>query len=116
MGKAHAKLGAGLVVVPSADWKGIDPYHTQMASVRGIEGGFSVIRPVWAATSGAYDAYGRARATMSYFEGERLFMARVPATQIDTLYSRIGEVVAPLALICLLAGLLRLFLKRRNEG
>jgi apolipoprotein N-acyltransferase len=116
MGKAHAKLGAGLVVVPSSDWQGIDPYHTQMASVRGIEGGFSVIRPVWAATSGAYDAYGRARATMSYFEGERLFMARVPATQIDTLYSRIGEVVAPLALICLLAGLVRLFLNRRNAG
>ncbi|MDP6374366.1 MAG: nitrilase-related carbon-nitrogen hydrolase [Pseudomonadales bacterium] len=116
MGKTHAKLGAGLVVVPSADWKGIDPYHTQMASVRGIEGGFSVVRPVWASTSGAYDAYGRARATMSYYEGESLFIARVPTTRIDTLYSRIGEVVAPLALICLLAGLVRLLLNRRSAG
>ncbi len=102
MGKTHASLDAGVVVVPSSDWKGIDPYHTQMASVRGIEGGFSVVRPVWAATSGAYDAYGRARATLSFWEGERLFLARVPTVRIDTLYSRTGEVIAPLTLICLL--------------
>ena len=35
---------------------------------------------------------------MSHWEGERLFIARVPTTRVATLYSRIGEVVAPLAL------------------
>jgi hypothetical protein len=53
---------------------------------------------------------------MSYYEGESLFIARVPTTRIDTLYSRIGEVVAPLALICLLAGLVRLLLNHRNAA
>jgi apolipoprotein N-acyltransferase len=113
MGRTHSRLGADLVVVPSSDWRGIDPYHTQMASVRGIEGGFSVVRPVWAATSGAFDAYGRPRGTMNFFEGERVFVARVPATQIDTIYRHIGDLIPLLALIALLAAAFRIVLKRR---
>jgi len=55
----HAMLGADIVAVPASDWRGIDPFHTQMAAVRGIEGGFSVVRSVRWATSGAFDALGR---------------------------------------------------------
>ncbi len=108
MGAAHAAQDAGLVVVPSSDWRGIDPYHTQMASVRGIEGGFSVLRPVRWATSTAYDALGRARGSMSWFEGERLMLSRVPATRIPTLYARIGDVLPAGAGLLLLLGLLTL--------
>lgn len=111
----HARLGAGLVVVPSSDWKGIDPYHTQMASVRGIEGGFSVVRPVRWATSGAFDAFGRPRATMDYYGGDRMFMARVPTLRIETIYSRIGNVVPILALLSLVLAGARLF-SRRSRG
>jgi len=114
MGRTHAQLGADLVVVPSSDWRGIDPYHTQMAAVRGIEGGFSVVRPVWAATSGAFDAYGRPRGTMNFFEGERVFVSRVPAKQIDTIYRHIGDVVPLLALIVLLAAVFSIALTRRR--
>ncbi|MEZ4443710.1 MAG: nitrilase-related carbon-nitrogen hydrolase [Polyangiaceae bacterium] len=103
MGLDHARLGAGLVVLPSSDWAGIDPVHTQMASVRGIEGGFSVLRSVRDATSGAYDAHGRAHATASYAAGERVMLARVPTTQVPTLYARIGDVVAALAALVLVA-------------
>ncbi len=119
IGRTHGQLGAGLVVVPSSDWKGIDPYHTRMASVRGIESGFSVVRPVRAAMSGAFDAFGRPRATMGYYEGERMFIARVPTLRIDTIYSRIGDVVPLLALLCLVLAAVRLFLRRsmgRNPG
>ncbi len=115
MGKTHAGLGVDLVVVPSSDWRGIDPYHTRMASIRGIEGGFSVVRPVWAATSGAFDAYGRARATMSYYEGERVFVAKVPAQRIETIYSQIGETVPFIAFLGLLAVLVQL-VRRRGRG
>jgi apolipoprotein N-acyltransferase len=115
MGRTHARLGAGLVVVPSSDWKGIDPYHTQMASVRGIEGGFSVVRPVRAAMSGAFDAFGRPRTTMDYYEGDRMFIARVPTLRIETIYSRIGDVVPFLALLSLVLAGARLF-SRRSVG
>jgi len=103
LAREHAIGGAGVVVVPSSDWRGIDPYHTQMARVRGIEGGFSVVRSVRWATSGAFDALGRTRGTSSYFEGERLMIARVPVTQIPTLYTHIGDALPFAALGILLA-------------
>ncbi len=106
LGLAHARAGAGLVVVPSSDWLGIDPYHTQMARIRGIEGGFSVVRPVRAATSGAYDAYGRTRATLSWFEdNDRVLLAQVPVAPVMTVYARIGDSLAWLCLAVLLGGI-----------
>lgn len=104
LGQAHADLGVGLAVVPSSDWAGIDPLHTRMASVRGIEGGYSVIRPVRWATSGAFDAYGRPRATMSWFEDtDRVFMAQLPVSSVQTLYHRTGDVLPAFSGLGLLA-------------
>jgi apolipoprotein N-acyltransferase len=117
LGMAYAELGAGLMVVPSSDWKGIDPYHTQMAAIRGIEGGYSVLRPVRWATSGAYDPMGRPRGTMSWFEDdERVLLARLPTTRIDTLYSRVGDVIPALGGVFVLLGLLALVRRRFGRG
>mmetsp|Transcript_59901 Transcript_59901/g.177593 ORF Transcript_59901/g.177593 Transcript_59901/m.177593 type:complete len:535 (-) Transcript_59901:130-1734(-) len=92
VGLAHARGGAGVAVVPASDWKGIDPYHTAMASVRGIEGGFSVVRSVRTGASAAYDPYGRTLASSSWFDdGRRIMTARVPVAPLPTLYSRIGD-------------------------
>ena len=105
LGLEHARQDAGLVVVPSSDWRGIDPFHTQMAAVRGIEGGFSVVRSVRWATSGAYDAMGRVRGTASYFGGDRVMVTTVPTGRVDTLYSRVGDVLPMAAGLLLLGGL-----------
>jgi len=95
MALAHAAGGAGLVAVPASDWRGIDPYHGQMARVRAIEGGFSLLRPARGATSGAFDAYGRTRATMPFFEeNDRVMLASVPTERVPTLYARIGDLPA----------------------
>ncbi|MBZ0231705.1 MAG: hypothetical protein K8M05_05095, partial [Deltaproteobacteria bacterium] len=64
MAREHARAGAELVVVPSSDWRGIDPVHTFMARIRAIEGGFSLVRAARWSASGAFDAHGRVRAWM----------------------------------------------------
>lgn len=98
MARAHGRLGAGLVVVPSSDWRGIDPFHTQLARIGAISGGFSLVRPTRWATSAAFDAYGRTRATMGAFEGEdRIMLATVPVTPVSTLYRQVGD--APLVIL-----------------
>lgn len=105
--RAHARGGADVVLVPSSDWRGIDPQHTELARVRAIEGGFSVLRPVRAATSAAIDPWGRFRATLSAWEeNDRILVATVPARRIPTLYAAVGDgPVVALALLLALGGL-----------
>lgn len=91
MAREQGRKEAGLSVVPSSDWYGIDPYHTRMARIRAIEGGFSVIRPVRWAASEAFDAYGRIRGSMPYHEGNRVMVTDLPTEPVDTLYSRVGD-------------------------
>ncbi len=91
MAKEHGIKKAGIVVVPSSDWYGIDPYHSQMTRIRAIEGGFSVIRPVRWASSMAFDSYGRVRATMPYNENNRLMIVDLPTENLNTFYSKYGD-------------------------
>lgn len=98
--RAHGRLGADLVVVPSSDWRGIDPFHTQIARIGAISGGFALVRSVRWATSAAFDAYGRTRATMAVDErNDRVMLATVPVTHVPTLYTRLGD--APVVALCL---------------
>lgn len=109
MALGHARLGADLVVVPSSDWRGIDPYHTEMARVRAIEGGFSVLRPVrWAASAG-FDSLGRVRGWMPAEDTSGVMVVSLPTERVDTIYSRVGD--APMAT---LAGGLGVFVLART--
>jgi len=104
---AHARGGAGLIALPASDWRGIDPYHTLMARVRAIEGGMSVVRPTRAATSMAFDQYGRIRASMSAWEdNDRVMLATVPTTQVATLYTKLGNWPVTLAMLVLVTAVL----------
>lgn len=98
--RAHGRLGADLVVVPSSDWRGIDPFHTQIARIGAISGGFALVRSVRWATSAAFDAYGRTRATMAVDEQhDRVMLATVPVTRVPTIYAAVGD--APVVALCL---------------
>ena len=98
LARAQALLGIDLAVVPSSDWLGIDPIHAQMASVRAIEGGFSLLRSTRMGLTAAYDPYGRARAWESSFEAkDRIVIAALPRHGIKTLYTAIGDIFV---LIC----------------
>jgi len=103
LGLENARLNPGLVVVPSSDWKGIDPIHAQMASVRAIEGGYSLLRPTRFGLSVAYDAKGRVRGWQSANEeGPGILIANVPTKSIPTLYKAAGDWLVYLAIIFLL--------------
>ncbi|MCH8837913.1 MAG: nitrilase [Candidatus Marinimicrobia bacterium] len=104
MSRQHGKLEAVLVVLPSSDWQGIDPVHTRMASLRAIEGGFSLLRSVRAAASAGFDAYGRVRGWLNYYEdNDRILITSLPVQSVDTIYNRIGDALAYLCLLALLA-------------
>lgn len=95
IGIAHGRLGADVVALPSSDWRGIDPIHTQMAAVRAIEGGFSIVRSTRMGLSAGIDAHGRARGWLSANESpERLLLVTLPARRVPTLYTVLGDLVA----------------------
>jgi apolipoprotein N-acyltransferase len=101
----YARLGADLMVAPSSDWRGIDPYHAWMTRIRAIEGGMSVLRPVRWATSVAYDQYGRIRAAMSAWEtNDKIMHATIPIQKVKTLYTFWGDL--PILIISIVIFLL----------
>ncbi|MBN8218953.1 MAG: hypothetical protein J0L75_20105 [Spirochaetes bacterium] len=104
LAREHARLGAGIIALPSSDWRGIDPIHTQMASLRAIEGGFSILRSTRMGLSAGIDPYGRLRGWLSSFESpERVLMVSLPTARVETLYSRIGDLLVFLGAGYLLA-------------
>ncbi|MES0491696.1 MAG: nitrilase-related carbon-nitrogen hydrolase [Leptospirales bacterium] len=88
----HGDNEAGMVAIPSSDWRGIDPYHTQMTRLRGIEQGYSITRSVRGATSQMYDAYGRIRGSLPWHEdNDKILIASVPIEPIMTIYKTFGD-------------------------
>ncbi len=119
MALTHARLGADLVVIPGMDWRGMLKRHTQMARIRAIEGGFSLIRSATEATSMGFDNYGQIRASMPDFgNNDRIMIASLPVGKINTLYSRVGNLLAYVAIAFLLFSLfvtVRNYLRERNS-
>jgi apolipoprotein N-acyltransferase len=113
----QARLGLDLAVVPSSDWRGIDPIHAQMASVRAIEGGFSLLRSTRFGMTAAYDPYGRARAWESSFDSrQRVVVAALPRTGIKTLYVVIGDSLVALCAAFTAMALVVPWVRRRIDG
>lgn len=90
-----ARKDADILLLPSGDWREVSPYHAQMAIVRAIENGTSLLRPVSGAVSIACDYHGNITGQRNYFDkGERVVVAYLPVKGINTLYSIIGDSVA----------------------
>lgn len=92
LAREQARAGAGLVLLPSGDWRGIDPYHTLMARLRAIEGGMALLRPVEGGSSMLFDALGRQRAAIgAQGDSEGILLAQAPTQQVPTFYTRWGD-------------------------
>lgn len=92
LAKGYGKLGADMVIVPSSDWRGIDPLHTEMAAFRAVEQGHSVLRSTRFGLSAAITPYGEMVSQMSSFdENDKIMYAQMSAKGVTTLYSIIQD-------------------------
>jgi apolipoprotein N-acyltransferase len=98
-----ARGGADLVLLPGSDGREIDPWHAQMHVFRAVEGGFNLVRHAGEGLSIAVDYQGRVRAAMDHYEteGDRVMVAQVPTRGVRTVYARVGDLFAGLAVIAL---------------
>ena len=82
-------------MLPSGDWREVAPYHADMARVRAIENGFSLVRPVSGATTIVCDYNGRVIGKRDFYDGgDRVLVSNVPTNGVPTLYSAIGDAFA----------------------
>jgi apolipoprotein N-acyltransferase len=113
IGLALARNGVDFVFVPGADTLSIDPYHTQIAAVRAIEGGYSAVRSARHGLSAGFGPYGRARGLLSANESnEKILIVTVPAASVPTLYKLVGDIVPWLSAAFLLFLIGRRFWRR----
>ncbi len=113
--KQIGNKGVDILFDPSGDWKGLEPFHTNMMAYRAIENGFSVVRITSSGLSAVYDYQGRTLATMDYFKTtDKVFTAYVPEKGIWTIYSYIGDVFAWLFIVGLVALIGHTILKSRT--
>ena len=114
--RANARGGAGLALVPSSDWRGIDPEHGRMALMNAVAVGLPMVRPVRAVTTIASDQYGRLLGTLrADGASDGVLVVDVPGERVPTLYARTGEVVPLLALVFCLLAMVRLVVVRTRR-
>ncbi|UCG00105.1 MAG: hypothetical protein JSV89_11325 [Spirochaetaceae bacterium] len=109
-----AKAGTDIMLVPGYDSERIRPFHTEPALIRGVEGGYSVVRQVNEGTSMAADHYGVVLARQDYFmTQDRVMVAAVPIRGARTLYGYLGDWFA---YVCILLMILLAILGIRNAA
>jgi apolipoprotein N-acyltransferase len=98
------RVPADLMLVPSNDWPAIDPLHSQMATFRAIENGYSLLRSTSNGLSLAVDYEGRVIAATDFYSTDnQVIVAYLPEHGVRTLYTVVGDLFAWLALAALLA-------------
>lgn len=81
-----------MMLVPSNDWREIDPWHTHMARFRAVEQGFNLVRHVSNGLSVATDFQGRVLSSMDHYTAaDRVLVSHLPTRGVETLYSRVGD-------------------------
>ncbi len=92
LAKGYGELGADMVILPSSDWRGIDPVHTEMAAFRAVEQGHSVLRSTRFGLSAAITPYGEMVSQMSSFDNnDKIMFSQLPSKGVPTLYSVVQD-------------------------
>lgn len=102
LAKENHNSNADIVALPSSDWRGIDPIHTEMARLRAIEQGHSILRSTRFGLSAAITPYGDFVSKMSAFDNhDKIMITELPKNSITTIHSVIGDLFIYLCLIFL---------------
>jgi apolipoprotein N-acyltransferase len=84
-----------IMLRPSNDWQAIDPYHTQVATFRAIENGFSLVTQTSNGLAMAVDDEGQVLSASDYFTTDpQVMVAYVPMQGVHTIYATIGDLFA----------------------
>jgi apolipoprotein N-acyltransferase len=102
--KQAGSQNVDIMLVPSNDWREIDPWHSHMARFRAVEQGFNMVRHATGGLSVATDYQGRILASMDYFlTDQRDMVALVPTRGVRTVYSRVGDLFTWMCILGLVA-------------
>jgi apolipoprotein N-acyltransferase len=102
--RAAGRAGADIMMAPSDDGMHADPLHAHMATLRAIENGFSMVRPVIGGRAIAVDPYGRVLAQADYGPeayfagGTHVLVAFLPTRGVATIYAWVGDALAWLSI------------------
>lgn len=98
------QAGADLLLVLGDDWQAIDPVHSEDATFRAIENGFSEVRQASNGLSMAVDYEGHVISSSDYFTtDQQVLVANVPMQGVRTIYAMIGDLFAWLCIIGMVA-------------
>ena len=116
LSRQYGLAGTGLLLVPAWDFSLDRALHGHMAIMRGVESGFSIVRAAKQGYLTVSDNRGRIVAeTRSDSSPFSTLVADVPATHVATLYLKLGDWFAWVAMAALLIALIKLF-RLTREG
>ena len=88
-----------ILLVPTGDWREIDPYHTQMSAFTAIETGSSMVKQTDGGLSMAVDYEGHVLAATDFYSTDpQVIVAYVPMQGVHTIYATIGDLFAWLSI------------------
>lgn len=98
------KMNIDIMLVPGSDWDEISPYHTYVASARGIENGFNLVRSTFKGFSASFNYKGQLISSNYFFKTDEVILySDVPVKGQKTIYSFLGDYFAWLCIIFFLS-------------
>ena len=119
LARQAGRADVDILILPVSDWDRPAAVHADMAVLRAIENGMSILRPARKGISTAIDPQGRTLARSDYFVAEdQTMMAMVPTTGGEALYPIVGDAVGwgSVAGALLAAGVLVVRRRRRSAS
>lgn len=110
------KKNVDIMLVPANDWRDVTPYHANMAKLRAIENGFSIVRATGQGLSLAVDYKGKVLNQLNYYQTkENIMISDIPIKGVHTIYAKFGDWFVWVCIIGLLFIIGREYLRKKKK-